>query len=43
VAIENARLYERAEICSAELEKRLGDVRIMGQTPEDGQQRRGTR
>lgn len=43
VAIENARLYERAEICSAELEKRLGEVRIMGQTPEDGQQQRGTR
>lgn len=27
VAIENARLYERAEICSAELEKRAADLR----------------
>jgi GAF domain-containing protein len=29
VAIENARLYEQAEIYSAELEKRLADVRRM--------------
>jgi PAS domain S-box-containing protein len=31
VAIENARLYEQAEIYSAELEKRLADVRRMEQ------------
>lgn len=31
LAIENARLYERAEICSAELEKLLADVRRMEQ------------
>lgn len=30
-AIENARLYERAEICSAELEKRVADIRRMEQ------------
>jgi sigma-B regulation protein RsbU (phosphoserine phosphatase) len=30
VAIENARQYERAEIYSAELEKRLGELRRIG-------------
>ena len=43
VAIENARLYERAEIYSAELEKRLADVRRMEQVlklREDWQRQR---
>jgi PAS domain S-box-containing protein len=43
VAIENARLYEHAEIYSAELEKRLADVRRMEQAlklREDWQRQR---
>lgn len=45
LAIENARLYERAEICSAELEKRLTDMRRMEQAcrqHDGGQGRSGT-
>jgi PAS domain S-box-containing protein len=43
VAIENARLYEQAEIYSAELEKRLADVRRLEQAlklREDWQRQR---
>lgn len=41
VAIENARLYEQAEIYSAELEKRLADVRRMEQALKMREDRQG--